>query len=487
MTGPAEGATGGIPAKPAKRLSRRPVVVDLFAGAGGLSLGFEQAGFDILASLEYDPIHTAVHAFNFPQTKVICADVSVVGAGDVQSAIRDGWRAHGRREEWDGELDAVIGGPPCQGFSVIGRRSFGDTRNHLVFDFARVVGELQPRYFVMENVPGMTSLAVDETEDAPLLLDLLLERFDEYGYGVAEARVLNANEWGVPQDRKRLILLGTREGEPPLGYPKPETRPLSKRGMPEEPSPGSDPSAPTCPTVWNAIRDLPDLDNFSSSKFSDEIDLRPAQVRTMEQKASTYARILQGLDQDADDRSWRRAWDRAVLTSSLRTIHDPAVVARFKKTLPGHTELVSRLFRLHPKGVSSTLRAGSHYERGSFNAPRPIHQQRARVISVREAARLQSFPDWFRFHWTKWHGFRQVGNALPPRLGRAVAEEVVRALALNPPRPERVLDLGDPALLYLENIEAAERFDADPARMPRNELRRRGQPPRPKKVARAAA
>ena len=135
--------------------------------------------------------------------------------------------------------------------------------------------------------------------------------------------------------------------------------------------------------------------------------------------------------------------------------------------------MVSRLFRLDPNGVSCTLRAGTHYERGSFNAPRPIHPIRPRVLSVREAARLHSFPDWFRLHWTKWHGFRQVGNALPPRVGRAVAREIVRALELTPSKPSVAVALGDPALLSMENLQAAQRFGADAARMPRNALRLR--------------
>ncbi len=466
-------------------VARRPVAADLFSGAGGLSLGFEQAGFDILASIEYDPIHTAVHAFNFPRTEVVCTDICHVTADQVEAAARKGWAAHGRKQPWDGQLDVLIGGPPCQGFSVIGKRCFEDSRNQLVFNFARLVAELKPRYFVMENVPGMASLPSEPGDDTPLLIDQLLERLRGAGYEVPEPEVLNATEWGVPQDRRRLILLGTLQGQEPLKYPdEPETRPLGKQATLAA---VSDAQAPWCPTVSAAIGDLPDLDEFSTLKFCDEMALDRAEVDAMEKAASPYVRKLRGLDEDARDRSWPRAWDMQALTSSLRTIHNANVVERFDTTAAGRPEPVSRLFRLDPKGACCTLRAGTHYERGSFNAPRPIHPTLPRVISVREAARLHSFPDWFRFHWTKWHGFRQVGNALPPLLARALAQKVVDVMALNPPQPEQTIDLGDPALLYLENLEAAERFGADLDRMPRNALRTRKRPPQPEEVTGAAA
>lgn len=469
----------------ADRPTRRPVAVDLFAGAGGLSLGFEQAGFDVLASVEYDPIHTAVHAYNFPQTEAICADVSQVTAGGIEAAARTGWGGHGRDGSWDGQLDALIGGPPCQGFSVIGKRSFEDVRNQHVFNFARLVSDLRPRYFVMENVPGMASLPLEPGDGAPLLLDRLLDRLREAGYEVAEPMVLNANEWGVPQDRRRLILLGTREGEEPLPYPdEPETRSLSKR---PEKTPQLNGPLSTCPTVWDAIGDLPDLDHFPSLTFSDEVVLEPEAALSMEAAAGPYVRTLRGLDEDPRDRSWPRSWSRELLTSSLRTVHEEAVVTRFAATGPGRAEPVSRLFRLDPQGACCTLRAGTHYERGSFNAPRPIHPMLSRVISVREAARLHSFPDWFRFHWTKWHGFRQVGNALPPRLARVVGEEVVKALRVDPLPPQQEIELGDPSLLYLENLEAADRFGADRERMPRNALRKRKRPASKREDVKVAA
>jgi len=317
------------------------VAIDLFSGAGGLSLGFEQAGFDILASVEYDAIHTAVHAFNFPMTEVVCADLadaSVVNVARLRQAATAGWAAHSRAGQWDGELEAVIGGPPCQGFSVGGRRNVDDDRNQLVFRFADLVGELQPRHFVMENVPGMSSLAVGSGDDAPLLLDLLLVRFRKLGYDVQKPQVLNATSFGVPQDRRRLILLGTRRGETAPVYPASQTRPRPRRSATRHPEVPAHMLRARCPTVWDAIGDLPDLDTFEDLRFTDHALLTSHQLDEMRAAMSTYARVLHGLEEDPDDLSWSRQWDHSSLTSSCRTTHKPGVVARFHATPSGHAE-----------------------------------------------------------------------------------------------------------------------------------------------------
>jgi DNA (cytosine-5)-methyltransferase 1 len=453
-------------------VGNRPLAVDLFSGAGGLSLGFEQAGFDVVASVEYDPIHTAVHRFNFPRTEAICADAAALTATRIRDAASRGWRAHGRISEWAGEIDVVIGGPPCQGFSLGGKREFDDPRNQLVFTFARLVGALNPRFFVMENVPGMGSMRAGEDEAASLLLEMLVEEMKAFGYAVAEPQILNAAAFGVPQDRRRLLLVGARAGETLPARAPATTRPRTRQGD-ESAVSVADRELRLCPSVWDAIGDLPDLDDYASSRASDEISPDEAQLAAMHSLASPYAQTLSGATVDPSDYSWPRAWDAGTITSSFRTVHAPEVVTRFAETNQGHAEPISRLFRLHRDGVSSTLRAGTHYERGSFNAPRPIHPELPRVISVREAARLHSFPDWFRLHWTKWHGFREVGNALPPRVGRAVGAEILQSMGVTPTRPSVTLELGDTDLLYLENLKAAERFSADTSRIPRNGLRYR--------------
>jgi DNA (cytosine-5)-methyltransferase 1 len=126
--------------------------------------------------------------------------------------------------------------------------------------------------------------------------------------------------------------------------------------------------------------------------------------------------------------------------------------------MPGAVEPISRFFKLSPDGLSNTLRAGTDAARGAFTSPRPVHYKHARCVTVREMARLHGFPDWFRLHETKWHGARQIGNAVPPPLAKAVAEQVVAALGVVPRRPDKAIALGDPTLITMTVSQAADHF-----------------------------
>lgn len=470
-----------------QKSGRRPLAIDLFSGAGGLSLGAEQAGFDVLAAVEYDPIHAAAHAFNFPRTEVVCASAAEVSGDQMRDAIRAGWKRHGRRGKWSGELDAVFGGPPCQGFSVGGVGAASDMRNEMVFEFARLVGELQPRYFVMENVPGLQG-SPDPEFEGKVLLDRLIFSLEFVGYSVAKPVVLNAAMFGVPQDRRRLFLVGALDGNDLPVVPAPTVRPVPKRRSDRVRTgyfghPDADPKLPKGPTVDEAIADLPDADQFDELWKADKCALPNDLAKAAAARASTYAKRLRGLERDPEDRSHPRTWDAAQLTASMRTGHHLQPRQRMHETEPGDFEPKSRLYRLDGEGLCGTLRAGSGYDRGSYTAPRPIHPHHPRVVTVREAARLHSFPDWFRFHPTKWHGFRQVGNALPPLMGRAIAAAVVRALSLTPRRPQVAWRLGDESLLSAEMLAAADHFGADPKAIPGNHLRGRSAPASVKSAA----
>ena len=393
----------------------RPIGIDLFAGAGGLSLGFEQAGFDIAAAVEIDPIHCATHEYNFPKTKTICASV-VDLTGD---EIRELAAIHDR------EIDVVFGGAPCQGFSMIGKRAFDDTRNQLVSHYVRLVRELQPKYCVFENVKGLTL-----GKHAQFLSELV-EELGKSGYKVLlPYQVLNAAKYGVPQSRQRLFLMAARNDQVTPGYPAEATE-----------------SA----TVRDAIADLPDADDFAQLSASDTVKVKWT-------TDSKYARQLRGMLRDTTDYSHTRAFDFDMLTCSLITEHTDVSKARFLATPPGKTESISRFMRLHLEGLCNTLRAGTDSARGAHTSPRPIHPVYARVLTVREAARLHSYPDWFRLHATKWHGFRQIGNSVPPLLGRAVASSIMTALGLKPSKPKGTMQLGDPALLKMNMGQAATYF-----------------------------
>jgi DNA (cytosine-5)-methyltransferase 1 len=445
---------------------RRPIAIDVFSGAGGFSLGAEQAGFDVVAAVEYDPIHAAAHAYNFPNCEVLCADASTLDPEQLRQAIRTGLRKHGKGR-WDGELDMVVGGVPCQGFSAIGKRHPEDPRNRLAFSFLNVVRAFKPRYFLMENVQGMTSFVDPQGDGEETLLKRLVKDFEDAGYTVLEPQVLNASAYGVPQDRKRLILIGCRKNQPLATYPAATHHAVPKRATDERRPSKSEPDTAAKqdrlpgPTVAEAIDDLPNIDAYDSLLETDTLSLGSRGRKALEAAASAYVRRLRGLDDDPKDFSYRRTWKKSHLSGLMRTLHEQSSIERFDQTKVGHTESVGRFYRLDPKGLSSTLRAGTGYERGSFMAVRPIHPTSPRVICVREAARLHSFPDWFGFHVTKWHGFRQIGNSLPPLLGRAVAAEIVTALRIKPVRPKKVLKLGDPKLLQMATYAAAEHFGAE--------------------------
>ncbi|TAN09182.1 MAG: DNA cytosine methyltransferase [Burkholderiaceae bacterium] len=403
----------------------RPIGIDLFAGAGGLSLGFEQAGFDVVAAVEIDPVHAAVHKFNFPRCAVLPRSVCDLSAADIRAAAGIG----------DRKVSVVFGGAPCQGFSLIGKRALDDPRNLLVRDFVRLVDALGADYFVFENVKGLT------VGKHRRFLAELMDEFAANGYAVREEwRVLNACEYGVPQDRERLFLMGAKRGLPLPEYPQATT---SRPGT----AAADRPPAPTC---RDALSDLPDADTFASLLTCDSVTTKRWG------KPSDYAKRLRCMTLDGWGYGYRREWSPDRLTSSMRTEHSAITRRRFSETAPGDVEPISRFFRLPPGGVSNTLRAGTDSARGAFTSPRPIHYRWNRCVTVREMARLHGFPDWFRFNETKWHGARQIGNAVPPPLGRAVASQIMKAIGARPTQPHEVLALGDPVLLSMGMVEAAE-------------------------------
>lgn len=402
----------------------RPIGIDLFAGAGGMSLGFEQAGFDVVGAVEIDPVHAAVHAYNFPHCAVVPRSVTDLSGAHIRKATGIGEK----------KVDVVFGGAPCQGFSLIGQRALDDPRNSLVKDFVRIVRELDASYFVFENVKGLTV-----GRHRKFLEELILE-FSSAGYDVVETwQVLNAYDYGVPQDRQRLFLMGCKRGLRMPVYPEPTT---SKPGS-------KDAKRPSAPTCVDALSDLPDAERFARLRATDEVEVAKFG------KPSDYAKLMRPKTEEAWAFGYERIWNPKLLTSSMRSEHTDISRQRFASTEPGTVEPISRFFKLPPKGVSNTLRAGTDSARGAFTSPRPIHFKWDRCITVREMARLHGFPDWFRFNETKWHGARQIGNAVPPPLAKAVAAQILLVTGYAPKRPRQKLELGDRALLSLGMKEAA--------------------------------
>lgn len=421
-------------------MNPRPIGVDLFAGAGGMSLGFEQAGFDIVAAVEIDPVHCATHKFNFPHCAILPRSVVGLTGSEIRMAAGIGTR----------RVDVLFGGAPCQGFSMIGQRALDDPRNGLVLDFLRLAHELDAAYFVFENVKGLTLGRHRK------FLHEMQEAAEAYGYNVRSPwKVLDAADYGVPQHRERLFLYGAKCSRQLPSYPEATTRPADGRGK-------KDMALEVGPNVRDALQDLPDADLYEDLLTTDE-------VRVVEWgEASSYANELRCKTNDAWHQGYVRDWSPSILTSSARTVHTEISKRRFGETVGGATEPISRFYRLRAEGLSNTLRAGTDGSRGAFTSPRPIHFALRRCITVREMARLHGYPDWFRFHDTKWHGARQIGNSVPPPLAKAVAAEVLTAMGIKAECPDEIVQLGDPKLLRLTVSDAARYFCIAPPNMRRD-------------------
>jgi DNA (cytosine-5)-methyltransferase 1 len=310
----------------------RYTVISLFTGAGGLDIGFEQAGFDVLGCVDNDPEACKTLRYNRPQWPVFEGDIRLY-----RPAV---------------SADLVIGGPPCQGFSPAGKGDPDDPRNFLWREYFRVVKEVRPRGIVLENVSGMTH-AKNRQHLYGIQRDL-----SELGYLFCTG-VLNAADFGVAQNRKRLFIVGLRGVQPTL--------PASTVGEHV--------------TVRKAIHDL-------SRAVRPELNHVPNQ-------------------------------------------HAAHVVERWARLAFGESDPNYRRARLHPDLPAPTIRAGGGFgPRGNHLAGfhPPIHYERPGQITVREAARLQSFPDTWIFKGSKTAQGRQVGNAVPPLLARAVASHVCALL-----------------------------------------------------------
>ena len=387
-------------------LLSRPTVVELFAGVGGLSLGLEQAGFHVSVAVEVEDIHGRYAQYNFPGTHVLFGKT----LGDVCSFSKE--RFGISTPKIKDEITLVAGGPPCQGFSLAGMKLSEDPLNDLVLEFARVTCELMPLAFLMENVPGITRGNSRHLKEA-------LERLERH-YRITEPTSLWACDFGVPQLRERIFVVGIRKdvGIEPSLPSSTHLRPDGKQLLLS--------LLPTSPTVWEAIADIPEVDNYPELIDGDRISYDKAPT-------SEYAQIMRGRVRDTDDLSPPMVWHDRLCTNIRRTQHGENLQERFSRLGYNQQDRLSGMRRLDPDGLSTTIRAGTTKDRGAWSAPRPVHPFQNRVLTTRECARLQSFPDWFLLHPAKWHGNRQVGNAVPPLLARAVGKHILALLGIQRP------------------------------------------------------
>jgi len=272
----------------------------------------------------------------------------------------------------------------------MGKRKVADSRNELLHHFFRIVSEIRPKFFIMENVPGLL------LGDVRQLLDSSLNTVT--GYGILGPVKVNAGDYGAATNRERVIIIGVRDASA-------ITESQLRKGV-----------LAIRPTVADAIKDLPSPRKSGTGRY------RRAG------KLSAYASYARMRHDSLGDESIRNLIAAGKVTGVSPTTHKPGVVTRFSSVLPGKCDLISRCPRLSWNLPAPTLRAGTGPDHGSFQSVRPLHPKQPRVITVREAARLQGFPDWFDFHKTKWHSFRMIGNSVSPMLAKAILKLVAKQM-----------------------------------------------------------
>lgn len=334
--------------------------IDLFAGCGGLSKGFMDAGFNIIVGVDNDQAALNTFALNHNGAKALKADLSK------QETFDEIKRIAGERE-----IDVIIAGPPCQGFSLTGPRNFDDPRNKLYLAVLEMVKQYQPKGFIIENVPGMATMYDGQVKEE------VLKRFREMGYNV-ECQILCAADYGVPQLRKRLVYMGVRVE---IGTPKFPEKVLTPDNY---------------ISCREAIDDLPSR----VEELGEEVDQYSSAPRT------EYQRKMRG--------------NCTVLHNHVATDHKQFVKDTIALVPEGGN------WKDLPDGVGESRKFHEAWTRYDGNKPsrtidtghrNHFHYQYNRVPTIRENARLQSFPDDFVFTGTKTQQNRQVGNAVPPLLG----------------------------------------------------------------------
>lgn len=354
-----------------------PTVLDLFSGCGGLALGAKNAGFKTELAIDIDPILTSSFHHNFPGTRLLRVDIAGLDSSALKALLPNG-------------VDGVIGGPPCQAFSEIGRRAVDDPRRELVSEFFRIVATLQPSFFLMENVRGLGF------SDNISVLNNALEQLDGR-WKVLPPLLLDASDFGAPTKRKRIFVFGFNTH---IADPLTENFFLGKKYKKV--------------TVECAIGDLLKAshvgvkDGFDIWKYH-SIAIPGSYADRMRTPGGTFS-------------------------GNKKTAHKPETINRFSTIKPGMIDPIGKGQRLKWDGQCPTLRAGTGRDRGSHQAVRPLHPTEDRVITVREAARLQGFPDQFMFHPAIWHSFRMIGNSVSPIIAEALLSSICVSIEHRSPK-----------------------------------------------------
>ena len=345
-------------------MEEKPTVIDLFCGCGGLSLGFEQAGYNVLVGVDVWKDALITYKANHTNSKTLQADLMNLSPEDVVDTIGTS------------SVDVIIGGPPCQGFSIAGKRIIDDERNKLYKSFVRMVEYFKPKAFVMENVPNILTMGEG------IIKQSILKDFKELGYHVT-TKVLLASNYGVPQNRRRAVFVGLLNGSE-YQYPEPTTI--------------------TPVTAKEAISDLP------------EDTLKEGAPYAVAPQSEFQKQIRQGST---------GVYNHEITVHTEQTQRIIAMVpdGGNYKNLPEELQNTRKVHiawtRLNSQRPSITIDTGHFHH---------FHYKYNRVPTVRESARFQSFPDTFVFIGNKTSKLKQVGNAVPPMMAKEIALQLQKYL-----------------------------------------------------------
>jgi DNA (cytosine-5)-methyltransferase 1 len=365
-----------------------PTAIDLFSGCGGISTGLLDAGVRVLAGFDHD--RRSIEAYNYNHNyrgaKGFVVDIGRVGASELLQLAGSS------------TVDLIVGGPPCQAFSIAGKRKgLADDRAMLIWDYLRIIKAIQPTVFILENVANLAKF------DNGQILSWIIDEAEAAGYCV-RSHVLSVADYGVPQLRKRLFIMGI------LGIPSFEFPPSRTHGEIDAQGDLFSQGVSLFSTAHEAIGDLPDVGTV-------EAELIPNHEPTM---------------------------------------HSAAMLEAFARLEPGKRDKKSYHDRLHPDRLAYTLRAGS----GNFSPLRPVHYKHDRVITVRESARLQGFSDEFIWPDTipRLQQYRQVGNAVPPPVARVLASHAAEKVnwSLSPSSLQ-----GDPTIRESPRTKSMEQLEIE--------------------------
>lgn len=356
--------------------------IDMFAGAGGLSLGMHWAGIDVAVASDIDAWCEVTYKKNNPNTKFLRKPIEELGQKELKKALLE-------RGLKFNDIDIVAGGPPCQGFSIIGQRDPNDPRNKLFKHFVKLITWIKPKVFVMENVFGLLSMM------GGAVAEEIVRAFTEAGYNVSPPRVLNAADYGVPQLRKRVFFIGVRKDltDELLRYPTPTH------------------DSNNYITLWEAISDLPE--NVVQSE-EDKGICYPCKPKSEYQKwIRKNSKMIFG-HHTKEIQETRKARIQCLREGQLRT-------SLPKKLQAGGYE--NKYRRLVSENPAPTLTAHMSKDLTPF-----IHPIYDRWLTTREAARIQSFTDDYIFEGSEFQKFKQIGNAVPPLLSMKLFQHLIDQL-----------------------------------------------------------